>query len=90
MSQYLLPAAVVIGALRVNSLHAGKFFMIFLLFADFFQSVCQTVWIQIRSDILSGLIWVQIVCKDHQQMTKFTADRQRVNMHIIYTILKTG
>ena len=24
---------------------------------------CQTVWIQIRPDVLSGLIWVQTVCK---------------------------
>ena len=29
MSQILSSAAVVIGALRVKSLHAGKFFMIF-------------------------------------------------------------
>ena len=33
-------------------------------------SECQTVWIQIRTDILSGLIWVQTVCKGYQQMTK--------------------
>ena len=26
----------------------------------------KTVWIQIRPDILSGLIWVQTVCKDYQ------------------------
>ena len=43
--------------------------------ADFFQNQlfrkiplgipfeCQTVWIQISPDILSGLIWVQTVCK---------------------------
>ena len=30
---------------------------------------CQTVWIQIRTDILLGLIWVQTVCKSHRQMT---------------------
>ena len=30
-------------------------------------SECQTVWIQIRPDILSGLIWVQTVCKSYQQ-----------------------
>ena len=30
---------------------------------------CQTVWLQIWPDILSGLIWVQIVCKGFQQMT---------------------
>ena len=28
---------------------------------------CQTVWIQIRPDILSGQIWVQTVCKGYQQ-----------------------
>ena len=53
----------------------------FTLSADFFQyqlfrkiisgipSECQIVWIQIRPDILSGLIWVQTVCKDQQQTT---------------------
>ena len=29
----------------------------------------QTVWIQIRPDILWGLIWVQTVCKGYQQTT---------------------
>ena len=29
----------------------------------------QTVWIQIRPDALSGLIWVQTVCKGYQQTT---------------------
>ena len=28
---------------------------------------CQTIWIQIRPDILSGLIWIQTVCKVYQQ-----------------------
>ena len=32
-------------------------------------SECQTVWIQIRPDILSGPIWVQTVCKGYQQTT---------------------
>ena len=32
-------------------------------------SECQTDWIQIRPDILSGLIWVQTVCKSYQQTT---------------------
>ena len=31
--------------------------------------MCQRVWIQIRPDILSGLIWIQTVCKDYQQTT---------------------
>ena len=30
---------------------------------------CQTVWIQIRPNVLSGLIWVQAVCKSYQQTT---------------------
>ena len=33
-------------------------------------SECQTVWIQIRPDVLSGLIWIQTVCKGYKQMTK--------------------
>ena len=32
-------------------------------------SECQTVRIQIRSDILSGLIWARLFCKGYQQMT---------------------
>ena len=30
---------------------------------------CQTIWIQIRPDILSGLICVKTVCKGYQQTT---------------------
>ena len=30
---------------------------------------CQTVWIQIRPSILSGLVWVQTGCKGYQQTT---------------------
>ena len=33
------------------------------------SSECQTVWILIRPDILSGLILVQTVCKGYQQTT---------------------
>ena len=33
------------------------------------SSPCQPIWIQIRPDILSGLIWVQTACKGYQQMT---------------------
>ena len=36
---------------------------------DFFQEYhpeSQTVWIQIRPDVLLGLIWVQTVCKGYQ------------------------
>ena len=33
-------------------------------------SECQTVWVQIRPDKTSGLIWVQTVCKGYQHTTK--------------------
>ena len=36
-------------------------------FPKFYQ--CQTVWILIRLDILSSLIWVQTACKGYQQTT---------------------
>ena len=41
------------------------------IFLIFFQEYhqCHTVWIQIRSTILLGLIWVQTVCKCYHQMT---------------------
>ena len=41
-------------------------------------SGCQTVWIQIRPNILAGLIWVQTVCKGYQQTTKVAPSRQKV------------
>ena len=51
----------------------------FFSFADLFKSTfskfqelqweCQTVWIQIKPGILSGLIWAQNVCKSYQQTT---------------------
>ena len=47
-------------------------------------SVCQTVWIQIRPNILSVLIWVQTVCKDYQQTTNFTR-AGRDNCHLLTT-----
>ena len=36
---------------------------------DVKQQNKQTDWIQIRPDNLSGLIWVQTVCKSYQQIT---------------------
>ena len=54
-----------------------SFFTLWML--DFsIPSWCQTVWIQIRSNILLGLIWVQTVCKGYQQTTKFASNGQRV------------
>ena len=52
-----------------------------LLFGCWIFSIpsrCQTAWIQIRPNILSGLIWVQTVCKGYQQTTKVAPSRQRV------------
>ena len=39
---------------------------------------CQIVWIQIRPDIWSGLIWVQTVCNGYQ-MEKVAASKKRFN-----------
>ena len=39
---------------------------------------CQTVWIQIRADVLSFLIWVQTVCKGYQQTAKVTISKKIV------------
>ena len=40
---------------------------LFLKLLSGIPSECQTVWIQIKPDILSGLVWVQTVCKYHHQ-----------------------
>ena len=78
-----------------NSLHGVYFFMLLLLYAEFFSgsffsktlTECPTVWIQIRID----LIWVQTVCKGCQQMTKVSASKGlghlfRVFIHISASI----
>ena len=52
-----------------------------LLFGCWIFSIpfgCQTVWIKIRPNILSGLIWVQTVCKGYQQTTKVAPSEKRV------------
>ena len=81
LGNYLLQTASADNIFRCIffSLRVLHNFFIFLSSADFFQnqlfqkllsgkpSKCQTVWIQIRPDILSGLIWVQTVCKGYQQ-----------------------
>ena len=48
---------------------------------------CQMVWIQIRTVILSVLIWVQNVCKGYQQTTKFPASKERVNEYPNHMLL---
>ena len=41
----------------------------FSIFFSGMPSECQTVWMQIRLNVLSGLIWVQTVYIDYQQTT---------------------
>ena len=41
-------------------------------------SQCQTVWIQIRPDKLSGLIWVQTVCKSYLQTRQVGKELKRL------------
>ena len=69
-----------------RSLPTGKFCMLFCHLLFFFKinfsgkilfgipSECQTIWIQVKPDNLSGLIWVQTVCKGYQQMTLIGKD----------------
>ena len=42
---------------------------LFRKFISRIPSECRTVWILIRPDVLSGLIWIQIVGKSYLQMT---------------------
>ena len=48
----------------------GRLLTVFqmIFFQEHYQ--CQTVWIQIKTDVLSVLIWVQTICKGYQQTTK--------------------
>ena len=68
-------------------------------FADFFfkilfrkknlswiPSKCQLVWIQVRPDVLSGLIWIQTVWKGYQQTIKVATSRQRLRVKRVNTI----
>ena len=46
-------------------------------------SECQTIWIKIRPDVLSGLIWVQSVCKGYQQTTIVATSGERINQILV-------
>ena len=70
--------------------------MLLLLSAHFFKinyfekflsgipSECQTDWIQIRPDVLSGLIWVQSVCKGYEQTTLGGNELREQIIHLKY------
>ena len=65
--------------ITVNKVAHGSIVMFYALtlcllcnfFHKFFQEYhqCQTVWIQIRPDEMSALIWFQTVCKSYLQTT---------------------
>ena len=75
--------------INFNPLYTGKFFMLLLSSADIFQKIlsgtpseCQTVWIQIRTNILFVRNWFQTVCQGYQQITKVAVRKERVKcMH---------
>ena len=82
-----------LSALRVNCLHACFFCHLHYFFQNIPSGITleyQTFWIKIRPDVLLGLIWVQTVCRDHQQTTKLNPSRQRVNIDQLMRFWYTG
>ena len=58
-------------------------------FHNFFSGALSvsTVWIQIRTDRMSVLIWAQTVCKGYPQTAKVDASKERVNNKINLSII---
>ena len=50
------------------------------LFQEYHQSV-KTVWTHIRPNKMSGLVWVQTVCRVYQQTIKVATSRERVILY---------
>ena len=50
-------------------------------------SECRTVWIQIRTGVLSVLIWVQTVCKGYQQTTIVATSKGRARDIQVFKLL---
>ena len=79
----------------INSLNLSCFSLFCCSMLTFFQiklfqkilsgtlSQCQTIWIQISTDILSVLIWVQTVCKDYQPTTNVAASKEIVKLNFL-------
>ena len=67
--------------------HPLTFFIINFFINSFILTLsqCQTVRMQIRTNILSVLIWAQTVCKDDQQTTKLLLARKRLSQKY-YTV----
>ena len=68
-SPILLKILIIRSYIFLTLCNAGLIFIFRLLnFSRLkLSSECQTVWIQTKSNVLSGLIWVQTVCKGYQQ-----------------------
>ena len=63
--------------------------LIFLFSSSFFPKIIteiefewQAVWIYIRPNILSGMIWVQTVCRGYHQATKVVLETQFFNKNL--------
>ena len=68
--------------------------MLLLSSADFFLKIlsgtlseCQTVWIQIRNERKSVLIFVQTVCKGYKRMAKVDGSKVTMKLYIIVFFL---
>ena len=76
--EWTLKGSTGTSEILLNSLHAVSFLMLSFWSADFFQnllfqkiisgipSACQTVWIQIRTNILLVLTWIKTVCRQQK------------------------
>ena len=51
-------------------------------------SECQTVWILIRSDDTSGLIWVQTDCQDYQQTTLVDMYKELTKIEVKWAVVQ--
>ena len=87
---HIIESARIAFAARIHEvlklLSSAAFFSFFFSKINLFEKFigdhqCQTVWIQIRHDKMSGLIWVQTVCKP------FTDDTRRQRWAGLYVML---
>ena len=60
-----------------------NFFLEKKIFLELTLSECHRVWVQARLHVLSGLLWVQTVCKGYQQMTKVALSKERVECEVL-------
>ena len=61
---------------------------LFLKILSGIPSECQTDWNQIRPDILSGLIWIQSVCKSYQQNKDLMQTTVENSGHIVFQLTR--